>query len=156
MKRIANRKGDVLLDFAEYNESDIMKSKNYVPTASFVVAEYKGKVLLAFDSYKNHWELPGGKIEKGESPRRCAVRELAEETCQHSSEMKLVGEIVFQTGNGPVEYATVYSVSLDAVSPFSPNEEISAIAYWDFQSDIGYIDEISGFLAATVLKRKRK
>lgn len=38
-----------------------------------------GRVLLLETSYKNDWELPGGVVERGESPRAGAERELAEE-----------------------------------------------------------------------------
>lgn len=44
------------------------------------------------------WELPGGKIEPGESPAACALRELAEET-------GLAGRIERELGSVVHEYA---------------------------------------------------
>ena len=38
-----------------------------------------GQVLLVKPTYKDGWEIPGGYVEKGESPRAAAVREVAEE-----------------------------------------------------------------------------
>ncbi|MDX8037360.1 NUDIX domain-containing protein [Lentzea sp. BCCO 10_0856] len=38
-----------------------------------------GKVLL-LKNERDEWELPGGRIEPGESPQECVVREIAEET----------------------------------------------------------------------------
>lgn len=41
-------------------------------------------VLLRDDkptiNWPNHWDLPGGLMEPGESPATCAIREVAEET----------------------------------------------------------------------------
>ncbi|MFJ8752143.1 methyltransferase, FxLD system [Streptomyces sp. NPDC102441] len=47
--------------------------------AAAVVTDASGRVLLG-RSTRGMWELPGGRIEKGESAQRAAVRELAEET----------------------------------------------------------------------------
>jgi len=38
-----------------------------------------GRVLLVKPSYKAGWEIPGGYVEPGESPRAACVRELREE-----------------------------------------------------------------------------
>jgi len=47
------------------------------------VLERKGKILAARRKkgthLEGHWEFPGGKLEPGESPEECLVRELAEE-----------------------------------------------------------------------------
>jgi 8-oxo-dGTP pyrophosphatase MutT (NUDIX family) len=43
------------------------------------VAVQDGKVLL-LKNERNEWELPGGKLELGEDPPRCVVREISEET----------------------------------------------------------------------------
>ncbi|MBQ1027660.1 NUDIX hydrolase [Micromonospora sp. C95] len=38
-----------------------------------------GHVLLVRPSYKNHWDIPGGYVEPGESPRAACLREVEEE-----------------------------------------------------------------------------
>ncbi|HUY25700.1 MAG TPA: NUDIX hydrolase [Candidatus Saccharimonadales bacterium] len=38
-----------------------------------------GEVLLVRPTYKPSWEIPGGIVEEGESPRQCCTRELVEE-----------------------------------------------------------------------------
>src|SRR5215210_8680467 len=38
-----------------------------------------GRVLLVKPTYKDGWEIPGGYVERGESPHAAAVREVAEE-----------------------------------------------------------------------------
>lgn len=38
-----------------------------------------GRVLL-LENERAEWELPGGKLELGEDPRACVVREISEET----------------------------------------------------------------------------
>ena len=37
-----------------------------------------GKVVL-LENERAEWELPGGKLDPGETPERCVVREMAEE-----------------------------------------------------------------------------
>ena len=43
------------------------------------VAVQDGKVL-PLENERNEWELPGGKLERGEDPPDCLVREISEET----------------------------------------------------------------------------
>ena len=47
------------------------------------VLEREGRILAARrkrgSHLEGHWEFPGGKLEPGESPEDCLVRELAEE-----------------------------------------------------------------------------
>ncbi|MEQ4306232.1 NUDIX hydrolase [Plantactinospora sp. B6F1] len=39
----------------------------------------EGRVLLVKPDYKNHWDIPGGYVEPGESPRAACIREVREE-----------------------------------------------------------------------------
>ena len=43
------------------------------------VAVQAGRVLL-LENERSEWELPGGKLELGEDPADCVVREIAEES----------------------------------------------------------------------------
>jgi 8-oxo-dGTP pyrophosphatase MutT (NUDIX family) len=38
-----------------------------------------GRILLLHNE-RGEWELPGGRLEMGETPEQCVVREIAEET----------------------------------------------------------------------------
>jgi 8-oxo-dGTP diphosphatase len=39
----------------------------------------QGNVLIVKPSYKDGWEIPGGYVEPGESPRAACIREVKEE-----------------------------------------------------------------------------
>ncbi len=64
------------------NHAEILKkfSKNIplVTAAGGVVANKEGKVLFIYRNDK--WDLPKGKLDKGETIEACALREVMEET----------------------------------------------------------------------------
>jgi ADP-ribose pyrophosphatase YjhB (NUDIX family) len=47
--------------------------------AGALFRDHHGRVLLVNPTYKPPWEIPGGVVEDGESPRTCCARELEEE-----------------------------------------------------------------------------
>lgn len=47
--------------------------------ASMLFSNVEGEVLLVEPTYKDHWDLPGGVVERDESPRDAAQREITEE-----------------------------------------------------------------------------
>lgn len=66
---------------AEYLHDPVAPAANSLHPAVFaVVRDQTGRVLLSRRADTPNWELPGGKIELGESAPQAAVREVAEET----------------------------------------------------------------------------
>lgn len=47
---------------------------------------------------KELWEIPAGKIEIGENPKECAIRELKEETGYSAENMKLIHKFYTSAG----------------------------------------------------------
>jgi 8-oxo-dGTP diphosphatase len=47
--------------------------------AALLLRDSDDRILLVEPTYKPHWELPGGVVEAGESPRAAAAREITEE-----------------------------------------------------------------------------
>ena len=47
---------------------------------AYCVAFKDGKVLMVFNKKRNGWEMPGGKLEPGETSEQAAVRECREES----------------------------------------------------------------------------
>lgn len=47
---------------------------------------------------KELWEIPAGKIERGENPKECAIRELKEETGYSAENMKLIHKFYTSAG----------------------------------------------------------
>ncbi|MFI8079675.1 NUDIX domain-containing protein [Kitasatospora sp. NPDC086009] len=48
--------------------------------AGCVLRDESGRILIVKAGYREHWQFPGGTIDRGEGPVACAERELTEET----------------------------------------------------------------------------
>lgn len=144
MTILISKKGHVFLDFLEIDEEKINDYISDAPlTHSLVIAKYKGNFLLMFNKWRKNWELAGGIIDEGETPRECAIRELQEETNQHVSQLNFKGLMKFQLKpDDRLEYGALYSGDIEDLKPFKENEEAEEIHFWDKKSKIGYIDEI--------------
>lgn len=65
--------------------------------AGCIITDADGRVLLIHRSTPrlSQWELPGGKVEEGESARRAAIREVLEEVNLEVDELDEVGYTEF-------------------------------------------------------------
>lgn len=95
---------------------------------------HEDRLLLVLNRHRQCWELPGGLIDPGETPYEAAIRELREETGLECRDLALVGYARFRLGgpDGRTEYGALYRADArPGEHRFTPNEEISAIRWWD-------------------------
>jgi 8-oxo-dGTP diphosphatase len=95
------------------------------PTFSVTLARSEKGEVLVFNRYRQVWELPGGLIDAGESPRDCAVRELFEESGCRARNVEWLGLV--EVEDGRTHFGAVFACDVDAVPESFSNEEIGAL-----------------------------
>jgi mutator protein MutT len=79
--------------------------KPVVLAGCVVVDDYDRLLLMHRNTSKfRHWELPGGKVERGETAEAAAVRELQEELGVKVRLVKALGSEEFEDANGNFRY----------------------------------------------------
>ena len=86
-----------------FNDPDAPKATRIVPTASAVVADEQGRLLLAKRIDNDLWTIPGGAMKPGETIAETAVREVKEETGIDVEVISLVG--TYSNPRHVVEYS---------------------------------------------------
>ncbi|MFX4291204.1 NUDIX domain-containing protein [Streptomyces bohaiensis] len=102
-------------------------------TYAIVAARHRGRLLLVRERNRGCWELPGGGIDPGETARQAAARELWEEADQRVAPAALRFEGFARTAlpDHLTRYGALFSAEISDPVPFTPNEEISGITWWD-------------------------
>ena len=72
--------------------------KDKIVSCGIVLLDSEGRVLLAHATGTNHWDIPKGQGEDGETEIQAALREMVEETGLLLSESRLVdlGRFVYR------------------------------------------------------------
>ncbi|MCR3921848.1 MAG: (deoxy)nucleoside triphosphate pyrophosphohydrolase [Firmicutes bacterium] len=77
-----------------------------IDVAAAILENSKGQVLIAKrkqgKKLAGYWEFPGGKIENGETPQQCLIRELQEEMNIEIEIGDYVGENIHFYDAGPI------------------------------------------------------
>ncbi|WP_410538462.1 NUDIX domain-containing protein [Streptomyces sp. KL2] len=114
---------------------------------------HQGRLLMVRVRGRDCWELPGGRIEPGETPRQAAVRELREESGQEVAPEGLRFAGFARTALGPerrVMYGALFTAEAGGPAPFTPGEEIAAV-HWregDEPLEGGVVQTVDEYLAA--------
>jgi len=137
-----NKCGYELLEYIPCNEQEIINYENV--TGAVIVVKVNDEFLIGFNNWRKQWEMPAGRIEKGESARQAAIRELLEETHQKVENIEFKGLFKKKRPNGEIVYMAIFLCVKDGIVPFVKKEddEMDEIKLWDLKEDIGYVDEI--------------
>ena len=100
-----------------------------------IIEQFSAGVILAFDGNdvilikQNHFpqgkllEIPGGKIEKGENPKQCAVREFEEETGYQAKKVKHLLTMDPNVGYGTLSIHCFVASEVKKIKKLKPNSE---------------------------------
>lgn len=94
-----------------------------------VIFDEHQRILLAHRTDRDFWNLPGGKMEKGETPWAAMQREVYEEIGVRVSVERLVGVYSYQQADHDMVILTFHCVITEGQPVRTP--ESDNIAYFD-------------------------
>ena len=103
-----------------------------VALAGGVIQNGAGEVLLLHRNTKMRckWELPGGKIEKNESPKQVVRRELSEEIGIEVHILDFIGKVSFIEDGVTMDYIW-YDCDIRFDSPCLMENKFDDLRYWN-------------------------
>ena len=98
------------------------------PVFAVIIARAPRGAVLVLNSVRKVWELPGGFIDAGETPRQAAIRELAEEAGCVARDTRWLG-LVEVNDSRPRIGALLYCEVDDPPTGFTSTETLG-IDFW--------------------------
>lgn len=128
-----------------YNDPNAPQPNSVVPSASAIVTDDRGRVLLVKRRDNTLWALPGGGHDLGETIAATAVREVEEETGLHVVVTGLVGiytnpqhVVAFTDGEVRQQFSLCFTTTLLG-GQLAIDHESTDIA-WTHPNDIPNLD----------------
>jgi 8-oxo-dGTP diphosphatase len=111
-------------------------------TAFAIIFDEKQRVLLCHRSDVDLWNLPGGKLEKDEIPRRAVVREVKEEVKVKIQVRRLAG-IYINFTRAVIAFAYICEIAKGKPGASDETDAIDYFAYEQFPRRTYQTDSIS-------------
>jgi 8-oxo-dGTP pyrophosphatase MutT (NUDIX family) len=128
-----------------WNDPAAPTPNTLVPACGVLAVDQAGRVLLQRRRDTGQWALPMGKMELGETPTQCAIRETLEETGILTEITGILGVysdpghiVAYTDGEIRQEYELILLGRPVAGTP-AVNEEVSDVA-WVTPGDLGALD----------------
>ena len=109
-------------------------SQNSVQVAGCIILDQQSRILLLHRSThkRQQWEIPGGKIEPGESAEQAAIREIKEELGVDVKIIKMLGSKEF-TEDGRTWHYTWFEAQIQKGEPkVMEVQTFNELRYFDF------------------------
>jgi 8-oxo-dGTP diphosphatase len=121
-----------------------------VRIGSYGIVVQSSKLLTVYKKtgpYQGLWDLPGGKIEFGETPEEALLRELKEEVAMQPLEMELVSSASFCNQDFH-HLGFIYLVKAYSLLDTTPEEEMRWIHLSELREE-----ELTPFLSKEILQK---
>ena len=86
---------------------------------------------MLLENERGEWELPGGKLEPGESPEECVAREIREELDLRVEVGPLLDAWLYEVLEGIEVFVVAYGCYVRDLAGMSHSEEHSAVGSFD-------------------------
>jgi 8-oxo-dGTP pyrophosphatase MutT (NUDIX family) len=120
-----------------YHDVAAPSARELLPAAFAVVRNRSGRVLLVRRADDGYWELPGGRVEVGESASAAVIREVAEEAGVTINVTELAGVysdpghvLAYPHGKGTYQQIAICFHAFSADHDTQPDHDETTAAGW--------------------------
>ena len=109
-----------------------------------------GERVVLLKNEREEWELPGGRLEAGESPPACVVREIREELTIDVAVAELLDCWLYEVLPGQEVVIVTYGCRYDGDAAVRMSDEHSAVGLFDLAEIDGFAEEIAQIVGKSV------
>ena len=115
-----------------WNDPQAPKANSLVPACGTLTVDGEGRILMQRRRDTGQWALPMGKMEIGETPSECAVRETEEETGLRCLAREYLGREEYTDHHGRPKVVD-YWLMEPVTGAFHPNDEVDELRWLEIQ-----------------------